>query len=156
MQPSSSHSSSAPGSPWEQSSRLDIHRLDQAVQRFYQAALTTSTHKTYKAAERKYLSFCTNFSLPPLPTTENILCYFAACLGQEGLAGSSIQTYLSGIRQIQISAGFPDPRIDHMPRLRQVLKGIKSSGSQEWQNFSATPSHHPLHPLQAPQSLARR
>ena len=65
MQPSSSHSSSAPGSPWEQSSRLDIHRLDQAVQRFYQAALTTSTHKTYKAAERKYLSFCTKFSLPP-------------------------------------------------------------------------------------------
>ena len=99
--------------------------MDQAVQRFYQAALTTSTHKTYKAAERKYLSFCTNFSLPPLPTTENILCYFAACLGQEGLAGSSIQTYLSGIRQIQISAGFPDPRIDHMPRLRQVLKGIR-------------------------------
>ena len=104
---------------------MDIHRLDRAVQTFYQAALTQSTHKTYKVAEQKYLSFCTKFSLSPLPTTENILCYFAACLGQEGLAGSSIQTYLSGIRQIQISAGFPDPRIDQMPRLRQVLKGIR-------------------------------
>ena len=83
------------------------------------------THKTYKAAERKYLSFCSNFSLSPLPTTENILCCFAVCLGQEGLAGSSIQTYLSGIRQIQISAGFPDPRIDQMPRLRQVLEDIR-------------------------------
>ena len=44
---------------------MDIHRLDQAVQQFYQAALTQSTHKTYKAAEQKYLSFCTNFSLSP-------------------------------------------------------------------------------------------
>ena len=70
----------------EQSPCMDIHRLDQAVQQFYQAALTQSTHKTYEAAEQKYLSFCTNFSLSPLPTTENILCYFAACLGQEGLA----------------------------------------------------------------------
>ena len=70
MPPSSSHSSSATGPPGEQSPRMDIHRLDQAVQQFYQAALTQSTHKTYKAAERKYL--CTNFSLSPLPTTENI------------------------------------------------------------------------------------
>ena len=28
-------------------------------------------------------------------------------------------------RQIQIAAGFPDPLIDHMPWLRQVLKGIR-------------------------------
>ena len=58
-------------------------------------------------------------------TTENILCCFAVCLGQEGLAGSSIQTHLSGIRQIQISAGFPDPWINQMPRLRQVLEDIR-------------------------------
>ena len=69
---------------------LDIHRLDQAVLRYYLTALTPSTHKTYKAPEHKYLSFCNNFSLSPLPTSENILCYFAACLGQEGLAYSII------------------------------------------------------------------
>ena len=33
-------------------SHLDIHRLDQAVQEYYTAALTPATHKTYKAAER--------------------------------------------------------------------------------------------------------
>ena len=99
--------------------------MDQAVWKYYTAALTPATHRTYKAAERKYLTFCVNFSLSPIPTSENILCYFAACLGQEGLASSTIRTYLSGIRQVQIAAGFPDPLIDHMPRLRQVLKGIR-------------------------------
>ena len=48
-----------------------------------------------------------------------------ACLGQEGLAHSSIRTYLSGVRQIQIANGYPDPHIDQMPRLRQVLKSVK-------------------------------
>jgi len=46
-------------------------------------------------------------------------------MGQEGLACSSIRTYLSGVCQLQIAAGFPDPHIDQMPRLSQVLKGIK-------------------------------
>ena len=69
---------------------MDIHRLDQAVQQYYAAALTSSTHKTYTAAERKYLSFCTEFSITPIPTSENVLCYFAACMGQQGLAASSI------------------------------------------------------------------
>ena len=56
--------------------------------------LTSSTHKTYKAAERKYLSFCNDFSITPIPQMYNV-------------------------------GGFPDPLINHMPRLRQVLKGIK-------------------------------
>jgi len=46
-------------------------------------------------------------------------------LGQQGLAHTSIRTYLSGVRQIQISHGFKDPGIDQMPRLRQVLRGVK-------------------------------
>ena len=48
-----------------------------------------------------------------------------ACMGQQNLSASTIRTYLSGIRQLQIAGGFPDPLIDHMPKLRQVLKGIK-------------------------------
>ena len=41
------------------------------------------------------------------------------------IASSTIQTYLSGICQIQIAAGFLGPLIDHMPQLHQVFKGIK-------------------------------
>ena len=54
-----------------------------------------------------------------------MLCYFTAFLFQQNLSASTIRTYLSGIHQMHNAGGFPDPLIDHMPRLRQVLKGIK-------------------------------
>ena len=87
--------------------------------------MSESSHKTYQVTERRYLAFCRDFALPPLPTTENILCYYVACLGQQGPSHTSIRTYLSGVRQLHIAYGFRDPGIDQMPRLRQVLRGVK-------------------------------
>ena len=54
--------------------------LDQAVQEYYTTALTPATHKTYKAKECKYLTFCINFNFSPLPTQEYLLCYFTTYL----------------------------------------------------------------------------
>ena len=99
--------------------------MDEAVRRYYSAALTASTHKTYKSAERRYLQFCSMFNIKPLPTTEAVLCYYVACLGQEGLSHATIKTYLLGVRQIQIAHGFQDPHIAAMPRLQQVLRGVR-------------------------------
>jgi len=113
-----------------------IHSLDQVVFHYFISTLSSSTHKTYKAAEKRYLQFCSNFLVSPLPVTENILYYFVACMGQEGLACFTIQTYLSGIHQLQVAAGFQDPHIDQMPCLRQLLRGIKvqaaRAGRQPW------------------------
>ena len=50
---------------------------------------------------------------------------------QQGLAHTSIRTYLSGVRQLQISHGFKDPGIDQMPRLRQILRGVKVERGKE-------------------------
>ena len=77
----------------------DYHSLDVAVQGYFAAALASSTQSTYKTAEHRYLSFCTSFHITPLPATEATLCYFVACLGQQGLAHSTIRGYLSGVRQ---------------------------------------------------------
>lgn len=90
-------------------SHMDIHQLDEALWQYFAEPLTSSTHKTCATAEHWYLNFCRYFSLVPLPVSESTLCYFMACLGQHGLAQSSISTYLSGIRQVQISHGFCDP-----------------------------------------------
>jgi len=43
---------------------------------------------------------------------------------QQGLAHSTIKTFLSGVRQMQVVMGLGDPGLSHMPRLHQVLKGI--------------------------------
>ena len=89
------------------------------------AALSDSTHKSYRTAEQWFLKFCSDFALRPFPVTENILCYFVACLGQQGLAHSTIKSYLSGMRQAQIARGFHEPNMQAMPRLRQMLKGVQ-------------------------------
>ena len=102
---------------------LDIHQLDQTVQRFFTAGLMASTRKTYQVAERRYITFCNSFALMPLPTSEAILCYYVACLGQQGLAHTSIRTYLSGVRQLQIAHGLEDPKIDQMTDSERGLSG---------------------------------
>ena len=95
------------------------------------AGLVTSTHKTYLAAEWRYWNFCGSFSITALPASEATLCYFVTCLAQQGLSDGTIRTYLSGVRQLQISHGFQDPNINQIPRLRQILKGIKVEKGKE-------------------------
>ena len=112
-------------SPLTLGSLMPVSQLDAAVQKYYMAGLAPSTHKTNQSAERSYLGFCASFSIIPLPTSETTLCYFVACLGQQGLAEASIRTYLAGVRQLQISRDLPDPKIGLMPRLQQVIRGIK-------------------------------
>ena len=50
-------------------------------------------------------------------------------LGDQGLAYSSLKGYLSAIRNLQISYNYPDPNISRMPKLEQVLRGIKKQNS---------------------------
>ena len=133
---------------------MDIHSLDKAVQHYYSAALAPSTKKTYKAAEKRYLDFCKSFSITPLPTSENILCYYTACLGQQGLSHNTIKTYLPGVRQLQIAHGFPDTTIDHMPRLRQILKGVKSRKIRK--TYTLSSAHYSLHSQENEKSMVRR
>ena len=45
-------------------------------------------------------------------------------MAQQGLVHSTIKTYLSGVRQMQVAMGLGDPDLSLMPRLRQVFKGI--------------------------------
>ena len=75
--------------------------------------------------------FCTSFHITPLPATEATLCYFVTCLGQQGLAHSTIRTYLSGVRQFQIVHDYQDFNFEQLPRLCQIIKGVKIRQGQE-------------------------
>ena len=44
---------------------------------------------------------------------------------EEGLAPSTIKLYLSAIRHLQVAMGLPDPKIEDMAWLEQVVKGAK-------------------------------
>ena len=105
--------------------RLAADGLDQAVRFYLNSSVTPSTRKAYESANRRFIKFCNKFKLLAYPADEDILCKFSSQLAVEGLAPSSIKAYLSAVRFCQLRAGFPDPRADRMPRLRQVQNGIK-------------------------------
>ena len=57
--------------------------------------------------------------------TEQLLCSFAAFLADQGLAPQTGKSYLSAVRNLQISMGFPDPREQSsLPILKRVQAGI--------------------------------
>ena len=123
---------------------MDIHKLDEALYTYYSAALATSTHSTYRTAEKRYVNFCKDFALNPFPTTEHILCYYVTCLAQQNLSHATIKTYLSGVRQAQITMGFHEPHTESMPRLQRVIKGIRAlqgkAGRTPRQRLPITPA----------------
>ena len=65
------------------------------------------------------------YHVSPYPMKEDILCTYATYVADQGLRHQTIKCYLSAIRHQQISLGFPDPNISTMPRLEQLLRGIK-------------------------------
>ena len=73
--------------------------------------MATSTLRTYRAGVNRYISFCFAYNVSnPFPVSESTLCYFVVSLAKEGLASSTIKTYLAAVRHGQIERGFPDLR----------------------------------------------
>ena len=72
------------------------------------------------------MSFCFKYHvLSPFPVSESMLCYFVVSLAREGLAPSTIKTYLAAVRHAHIERGYPDLRDGtSLPRLHLVQTGI--------------------------------
>jgi len=75
---------------------------------------------------KRFHTFCTKYNVStPFPLTESLLCSFAAYLANEGLAPQTGKSYLSALRNTQISLGLPDPREQSsLPVLKRVQAGI--------------------------------
>ena len=69
--------------------------------------------------------------MPSIPIAEFVMFYFVAYLGDQGLMPSSVKSYLSAVRQWQISEGHLEPQFSLMPRLKQVMKGVGVTRGKE-------------------------
>ena len=120
-------------SPPGPQSRLDVSILDPAVLHYCEKGLADSTHKTYNAAIKRFLSFCQLFNVQsPFPVSESTLCYFVAALAKQGLAPGTIKTYLAAVRHAQIMRGLPEPRQgSFLPRLRLLQSGVRRDRAQQ-------------------------
>ena len=100
--------------------------MEPSVQHYFQHGLAPSTQKTYNAAMKHFHTFCITYNvINPFPLTEHLLCSFAAYLADQTLAPQTIKSYLSALRNMQISLGLPDPREQSsLPVLKRVQAGI--------------------------------
>ena len=92
---------------------------------YFLNALAPATRKSYASAKNRYLRFCAKAEFDPVPPSELQLCRFVAQLAKDGLAASSIKSYLSAVRHLHLAMHLPDPKIGEMGRLEQVIKGSK-------------------------------
>ena len=106
---------------------MDISSLDESLLRYCNRGLADSTQRTYKSGINRYLSFCRLFGVStPFPVSEPLLCYFVTYLAREGVAPSTVRTYLAAVRHAQIMRGHPGPReLSSLPRLRLVQNGVR-------------------------------
>ena len=95
--------------------------MERIIQSLYCQGLLGNTTRTYDSGKCRYLQFCWSAGLP---VSERTLCWFVAHLVNQNLHYSSVRTYLSAVRHLQISAGLPD-LFTHgaFPQLAYTLRG---------------------------------
>ena len=115
---------------------LDIHRLQQDIQRYYKLDSATSTWRSYNCGVRHYITFCNQANRPLVPTSESTLLLFVSYLASRNLSYPIIKVYLAGIRSLHVFTGYDVNFQSYLtPRLHQVLKGIHKDKA------STLPSH---------------
>ncbi len=110
---------------------LDLANLDKSVEFFFRNSLASSTQRSYASAQSRYLTFCSEHSLLPLPVGEPTLCRFASFLALQNISHATIKCYLSAIRRLQIAENLPDPHIASFARLESVIRGIKMQQAKQ-------------------------
>ena len=129
----------------QQETRLDISHLEATVQLYCEQGLAETTRNTYKAGIKRFKEFCMSYSIvTPLPVSQHLVCLFVGYLASIGLSHSTIKTYLSALRHLQIINDFGDPMWATMPKLKLVERGIRrmgvSSNSTKRLRLPVTPS----------------
>ena len=85
--------------------------------------VSTNTSRQYATGQRHYLNFCARLNLPACPASELSLLRFVASFGDR-IRGSTVQNYLSAVRFLHVSNGYPNPLPD-CERLKLVVRALK-------------------------------
>ena len=85
--------------------------------------MAVSTQRTYGAGIRKFLKFCDQHHVSPLPAQKETVAYFPVPLTQE-LTPSTARVYLSAVALMHRITSFSDPA-HHNYLVKLVMKGAK-------------------------------
>ena len=100
-----------------------------------------SQHTGIPKSPTRFIKFCAEANLTPLPASEEILCLFVAHLHVQHLKYRTIKSYLSAVRFLHIVEGRGNPFEGPLNRLEYVLKGVNreeaAAGCQKWTRLPA-------------------
>ena len=109
---------------------MDILSLEGDVQCFLEAGLAKATMNTYKVGWLWYQKFTSQFHLAPHSITGEKVTLFIAHVGSLGLAASTIEVYLAGLRFFRL---LRDPTCMapsfHTPYVNLLIRGIKRANA---------------------------
>ena len=102
--------------------------METALHQFLDAGLAASTKKVYAAGWNRYQGFTQSFQLASIPITVENVTLFVAFLGSQGLATSTIESYLAALRhfQLRLDPSNTTPSF-HSPHMSVLLRGIRRS-----------------------------
>ena len=110
--------------------------MDPIVRQLFSAGLANSTKRSYSSGSNRV-----SVQHLVLPPTLHQLSYFVAFHFKEGLAPSSVKSYLSAVRHAQIALGMGHPHISVMPQLEKDLRRLSPGQSRTFMlaNYSRYP-----------------
>ena len=89
--------------------------LTAQLQYLLSQAFAGATQSTYTAGVRRYLRFCEQYHLRPVPAHSHTVAFFAAALSRS-LAPATVRVYLAAVANMHRALGVPSPT-----RRNQVL-----------------------------------
>ena len=107
------------------------------MESYFRSGLALSTQRSYSSAKRRFLLFC-----------EESIIVDRAVIMQIRLSprgpGSIPQDskHLSAARHLQISMNLQDPRIREMPKLEQMLGGVKREHAKQSAGQASKAAHY--------------
>ena len=123
---------------------MDLQSLEVSLSEFINQGIAPSTARMYNSAQSRFIKFCNDYNLSPLPLSENTVYLFISYLFNQKLTYSTMKTYLSGIRHLSIAAGLGDPHFHAMARLHYALQVVRRSLSA---TSTCSKPHLPITPV---------
>ena len=100
-------------------------QLCQEVAQYTQNSFAENTRQSYTTHHRSYLTFCNALNVPPVPSSTQTICLYAAYLARR-LKYSSVKAYMNGVRILHLDYGLPNPLENNFAYVN-LMRGIRRS-----------------------------
>lgn len=101
----------------------DLDHLKHQAKQLVRSGVRPTTAGTYSSAQKRFLRFCEDYGLTPLPSSEDTLLWYVAFLQREGLRPGSVRVYLAAVRSLHIEEGYDNP-LEGRLRLKRALRAL--------------------------------